>query len=156
MFRLWDVWYIVCEKWIFGQNMYIHQVVLSEAVWCAFFILLYKPFPITRQKITYINFSARQMTWPARHNLYIVSLHTLLVWKNHPAVLPTTYISISLLEVNENLYILIDHAQIQTSKNDNPITYGYGHNQKWVWSHLCDPFIEERYYKVVILVYLQG
>ena len=145
MFRLWDVWFIVCEKWIFGQNMSRHLLCLSGAVWCAFFILLYKLFPITRQKITYIKISARQITWPARHNLYIVSLHALLVWKNHPAVLPTTYISISLLEVNENLYILIDHALLQTSKNDNPITYGYGHNQKWEWYHFYDHTIEPHY-----------
>ena len=68
-----------CENDKNDKIIYMHLLCLSEAVWCAFFILLYKPFPITRQKITYINFSARQMTWPARNNLYIVSLHALLV-----------------------------------------------------------------------------
>ena len=107
-----------------------HLLCLSEAVWCAFFILLYKPFPITRQKITYINYSARQNQDAHNQKVYILIDHALLVLRNGTPVLPTTYISISLLEVNENLYILIDHALLQTSKNDNPITYGYGHNQK--------------------------
>ena len=127
MFRLWDVWFIVCEKWIFGQNMSRHLLCLSEADWCAFFILLYKPFPITPQKITYINFSARQITWPARHNLYIVSLHALLVWKNHPAVLPTTYIKVCLPGVNNKVYIDWWHAQLQTSKNEIIIKYATFH-----------------------------
>ena len=140
IFRLWlwhgMVWYLtlyrcfVCEKWILMPPMLNHQILITEAVWCAFFILLYKPFPITRQKITYINFSARQITRAARHNLYIVILHTLLVWKNHPAVLPTTYISLSLPGVNDKVYIDWWHAQLQTSKNEIIIKYATFHITK--------------------------
>ena len=70
---------IDCENDKNDKIIYMHLLCLSEAVWCAFFILLYKLFPITRQKITYINFSARKHPGHARNNLYIVSLHTLLV-----------------------------------------------------------------------------
>lgn len=121
--RLWDVWFIVCEKWIFGQNMSRHQILITEAVWCAFFILLYKPFPITRQKITYINFSARQHLQAARRCYYIVSLHTLLVLQIHPAVLPTTYIKVCLPGVNNKVYIDWWHVQLQTSINEIIIKY---------------------------------
>ena len=68
-----------CENDKNDKIIYMHLLCLSGSVWCAFFILLYKLFPITRQKITYINFSARQITRAARRNLYIVSLHALLV-----------------------------------------------------------------------------
>ena len=78
-------------------------------------------------KFTYINFSARKQPGHARNNLYIVSLHVLLVWKNHPAVLPTTYIKVCLPGVNDKVYIDWWHAQLQTSKNEIIIKYATFH-----------------------------
>ena len=80
------------------------------------------------------------MTWPARHNLYIVSLHALLVLRNGTPVLPTTYISLSLPGVNKNVYIDWWHAQLQTSISEIIIKYVTFHitrekNSIWYYIH---------------------